>query len=478
MRAAPRALAGEIFVMKKNKTALSIAAALLGAAALIACGGGNRDCGQRDAALVVGLSLFDLPSVGAHKHRAAELARDDINAACGNVSFIDGNLDEDFYAGRDPVEHLRDLVNNGGIAGLVGPTTSATAVRIHDFISERGLVAVSPTAASDHLSESLNKDRIDGGEQHYFFRTGPANSLQAHLLENLTAGDGDDVLVVYADDGPGGYGEDMARRIAAEMRLDGRPAPTLAGYPVFRFEDSDADGKAGTFVEEKIDTLPGIGETDSVIVAGFTEGGKVLRHLLESDRVPENARYYVSDGVAHGNLYPFLRKAGESLEDPGTLTRLQGLARNVRGVTPYPQSVTDCDAWRNRFPDATEFEDLLYSTHTYDAVVVMALAALKAESADPSVYASEVAGVTKGGTKCGSYAECRRLLLDGDSSNDDIDYDGISGPLEIDGTGDLGDAIFAVYTYDGRGGHSAVEEEVVKGRRDITVLPLSCVAER
>ena len=120
---------------------------------------------------------------------------------------------------------------------------------------------------------------------------------------------------------------------------------------------------------------------------------------------------------------------------------------------------------------ASGFEDLLYSTHTYDAVVVTAL---KAESTDPSVYVSEVAGVTKGGTKCRSYAECRRLPADDDPSNDDIDYDGISGPLEIDETGDVGAAIFAVYTYDGEGDSSAVEEEVVKGRRDITVRPLSC----
>lgn len=461
--------------MKKNRKMLSAAAAaLLGVAALIACGGGNDACRQRDEAFVVGLSLFDLPSVGAHKHRAAELARDDINAACGNVVFIDGNLDEDFYdPERDPVEHLRDLVDNEGVKGLIGPTTSATAESIYEFISERKLVAVSPTVASDHLSEDLNSDRRDGGEQHYFFRTGPQNNLQAHLLENLTGGDGDNVLVVYADDGPIGYGTDLAGHIATELRRDGRPAPTLKGYPLFRFEDPDADEKARTFVEEEVETLPGVGELNSVIVAGFTEGGKVLRYLLESNRVPENVRYYVSDGVAHRSLYPFLLKAEESLEDPRTRTRLQELARGIRGVVPYPQSVTDCDAWRNRF-DVAGFDDLIYSTHTYDAVVVMALAALKAESTDPSVYVSEVAGVTGGGTKCRSYAECRRLLTDDDPSNDDIDYDGISGPIEIDEIGDVGDAIFAVYTYDGEGGFSAIEEEVVKGRRDITVLPLSC----
>ena len=460
--------------MKKNRKVLSAAAAtLLVVAVLIVFGDKSEVCPQRDDAFVLGLSLLELPSVGAHKQRAAELAKDDINAVCGNISFVDGNLDEDFYdPERDPVEHLRDLVDNRGVKGLIGPTTSATAIHIHEFISERGLVTISPTAASDHLSEDLNKARRDGGERHYFFRTGPQNNLQAHLLENLTGGDGDNVLVVYMDDGPNGYGTDLARHIVAEMRRDGRPDPTLAGYPLFRFEDPDADEKARTFVKEKVETLPGVGGMDSVIVVGFAEGGKVLRYLLESNRVPQDVRYYV--GLARKNLYPFLLKAEESLEDPRARPRLQKLARGIRGVVPYPQSVTDCDAWKNQFADVAGFDDLAYSTHTYDAVVVAALAALKAESTDPSVYVSEVAGVTKGGTKCRSYAECRRLLTDDDPSNDDIDYDGISGPIEIDETGDVGDAIFAVYTYDGEGGYSAVEEEVVKGRRGIKVRPPSC----
>ena len=93
---------------------------------------------------------------------------------------------------------------------------------------------------------------------------------------------------------------------------------------------------------------------------------------------------------------------------------------------------------------------LLYTTYAYDAVAVTApaLAALKAGSTDPSVYVKEVAGVTKDGTLCSSYAQCRGLLTDDDPSNDDIDYDGFSGPLELDDeTGDVTDAFFAVYDY-------------------------------
>ena len=78
----------------------------------------------------------------------------------------------------------------------------------------------------------------------------------------------------------------------------------------------------------------------------------------------------------------------------------------------------------------------------------MAPAALKAKSTDPSVCVKEVAGVTKDGTPCSSHAQRRGFLTDGDPSNDDIDYDGFSGPLELDDeTGNVTDAFFAVYDY-------------------------------
>ncbi len=76
-------------------------------------------------------------------------------------------------------------------------------------------------------------------------------------------------------------------------------------------------------------------------------------------------------------------------------------------------------------------EDLNYGPETYDAVMIVALAA-EVAGTDGIEYASEINGVTRDGTKCLTFAECKELIAAGEN----IDYDGASGPLEFDGNGE------------------------------------------
>jgi branched-chain amino acid transport system substrate-binding protein len=55
----------------------------------------------------------------------------------------------------------------------------------------------------------------------------------------------------------------------------------------------------------------------------------------------------------------------------------------------------------------------------------------------------ELPGVTKEGTKCTTFAECVELLEGGE----DIDYDGVSGPIELSDAGDPTQASVGIYTY-------------------------------
>ncbi len=86
-----------------------------------------------------------------------------------------------------------------------------------------------------------------------------------------------------------------------------------------------------------------------------------------------------------------------------------------------------------------------YGAETYDAIVIVALAAQAAESTDPTLIAAEINGVTRGGTKCTTYAECKALIEGGT----DIDYDGIGGPYDFVDAGEPAAASFRISTYDG-----------------------------
>ncbi|MEV4117184.1 amino acid ABC transporter substrate-binding protein, partial [Nonomuraea sp. NPDC049695] len=57
--------------------------------------------------------------------------------------------------------------------------------------------------------------------------------------------------------------------------------------------------------------------------------------------------------------------------------------------------------------------------------------------------AAKLPEVSKGGEKCKSFKECVDLLKAGK----DIDYDGLSGPVEFDDAGDPSVATIGVYQY-------------------------------
>ena len=51
--------------------------------------------------------------------------------------------------------------------------------------------------------------------------------------------------------------------------------------------------------------------------------------------------------------------------------------------------------------------------------------------------------VSGGGTACTTFAECRDLLAAGE----DIDYNGVAGPVEFDENGDPTEATIGIYQY-------------------------------
>jgi branched-chain amino acid transport system substrate-binding protein len=76
--------------------------------------------------------------------------------------------------------------------------------------------------------------------------------------------------------------------------------------------------------------------------------------------------------------------------------------------------------------------DVTYAAHSYDAMVITALAAAVAGTDESAAVGKEINGVTKFGEKCTSFAACMTLVKE----RKDIDYDGPSGPLEFTDPGE------------------------------------------
>ena len=71
------------------------------------------------------------------------------------------------------------------------------------------------------------------------------------------------------------------------------------------------------------------------------------------------------------------------------------------------------------------------------------LAAIAAGSDDPETFAPEIINISRDGTECASFEECKGLLEDGE----DIDYSGVSGPVDLGDTGSPTKATIGIFEY-------------------------------
>src|SRR5690606_23617534 len=147
-----------------------------------------------------------------------------------------------------------------------------------------------------------------------------------------------------------------------------------------------------------------------------------------------------------------------------------GELEGMRGTTPKGADVA---AW---LPGLEQFwveqgneplQDFNYAAESYDAVIVTALA-VEAAGDDGSAHAAEIVNVTRDGEKCTTYADCLALLQDGA----DIDYDGISGPLDFNGNGEPLSGSYAVLEF-------GPDNRIIEGEEDLrqATLPDSAIVD-
>jgi ABC-type branched-subunit amino acid transport system substrate-binding protein len=121
----------------------------------------------------------------------------------------------------------------------------------------------------------------------------------------------------------------------------------------------------------------------------------------------------------------------------------KGALATMKGTTPLVELSSDFKTQLNGINPSLN-DTYNYAAETYDAVVIIALAVEKAKD-DGVAYASEVNGITRGGTKCTDFKSCDAIAKTGG----DVDYDGQSGPLEFSGNGEPTEASYGLLQFGG-----------------------------
>ncbi|HET6357526.1 ABC transporter substrate-binding protein [Streptomyces sp.] len=409
----------------RRSTIFTSAAVLL----LAACGSsGSAESSDGDGQLKLGYVLPEtgqLAFLGPPQIEAMKFAIAGVNAGGGVLGKPIPAVVGGDEAGQEAVAaQSADRVLNAGVDAIIGAAASGMSLAFIDRVTGDGVVQCSGSNTAPTFT-----DYDDGG---FYFRTAPSDALQGPILAKTIQGDGHKrvALMARADD----YGKGLMESTKKALE-DGGATVTLA---------ETYDTKATNYdqiVQKAKDSKP-----DATVVIGFEEGTQILQAMIEAGIGPQQIGVYGADGLRSAEL--------PKLVSPANPAVLAGM----KGTAPASASNPQFVAQLKKF--APSLKELQFAPQVFDCVTAIALAAEQAKSDDPGEFSKEIVGVTKDGEKCNSFAACKKLIADGK----DIDYDGVSGPLDFTDAGEPGQATIEVYTYNAKGQLQTVSTQVSKGQ--------------
>jgi branched-chain amino acid transport system substrate-binding protein len=400
--------------------------AVAGAASLVlaACGGDDGDdtagtdtetaeteeteeaaTAEGDGTLTLGTLLPEtgnLAFLGPPEFAGVDLAIQEINEGGGVLDNDVVKIDSDSGdATTDIASQSVQRLLSENVDAIIGAASSGVSFNVIDTITNAGVVHFSPANTSPDFT-----DYDDGG---LYFRTAPSDVLQGRVLGDLILNDGNATLGILAIDDP--YGAGLAESTQGSFEEGGGEIVANLSY----------NPQAPNFSAEVGEILAAA--PDAIALIAFDETTRMIPEL-ETQGFDMSKVYFVD-----GNLADYSAEQG--------FPSLEG----AKGTLPGAQAP---DEFRQRLlevdPELTEFS---YAAESYDAAILIALAAQAAGDDSGQSIASELANVSRDGTACTGFAECKELI----DAGEDIDYDGISGPIEFSEQGDPTVATIGIYQY-------------------------------
>ena len=366
--------------------------------------------GEADGVLAIATVLPEtgnLAFLGPPEFAGAELAIEEINEAGGALG-ADVTLDQ-----GDSGDTSTDIANQtvdrqlaAGSDAFIGAASSGVSFTFIDKLVENCKIHFSPANTSP--------DFTDYEEDDLYFRTAPSDVLQGRVLADLMIEEGVTTASFMALQDP--YGEGL-------LQYSTEPFADQGGEIVDSFT---YDPQAAEFSAE-VDRVVS-GDPEALVIIGFEETSKILTSLFEAGFTPDSGKkIFLVDGNVGNAL-------GEQLP-VGSMEGIQGTLPAAEISGDFQARLLEVD------PSLVDFS---YGPESYDAVIIVALAAQIAGTDDPAAIAAQINGVTRDGEKCTTYADCVALI----EAGTDIDYDGPSGPQTFGPEGEPTEASFKILTYD------------------------------
>ena len=407
--------------MKRPTTIARLGAiALVGALALAGCGSdddggdssssGSKTAAKGDGTLTIGTLLpqtGDLAYLGPPEFAGVDLAVQEINDAGGVLGKPIAQVKADSGDGTPDIAGASvDKLLNGNSDVIVGAAASSVSLSVIDKITGAGKVEFSPANTAAAF------DTYD--DKGLYFRTSPSDRLQGQVIGNMAVEDGHTNVAVMARQDA--YGQGLAEQVVETLKEKGATVTANVLY--------NADAENFTAEVNKV----AASKPDAVVLVAFEETTKIIPQFVSKGIGPKDVQLYFVDG----NMADY----------SDTLKQVD--LTGVKGTFPAPAEV-DTSFNDKLLSVNPKLKDFTYGPQSYDAVMLIALAAEAAKDDDGTALAKEIVKVSKDGTECKGFEECKKLLDEGE----DIDYTGVSGPCDMNDTGSPNKATIGIQEYKG-----------------------------
>jgi ABC-type branched-subunit amino acid transport system substrate-binding protein len=320
------------------------------------------------------------------------------------------------------VAEARRLVDIAGVHAIVGAAASGVTLPVAESVTvPNKILQISMASTSPALTEVEDDD--------YLFRTPISDAAQGVVLADLVEDLGfTSVCTMYVNNA---YGQGLSENFAA------------AYTGTVTAQVSHTAETATTYASELNQCVEGDPEALLALSYPTGQGDVYLKEAIEGDIIDQ---FVFCDGTKSDAMFDKLGWAP-----------FDGMQGTAPGALETEFGSTFDDAFESKY-------GYLYQTpfnrETYDAVVLIALAAEKAGSTDPADITAALRDVANTpGELAGPGADAVADALAAVQAGTDIDYQGAAGSIEFDENGDILVGAIEIWRVD------AASETLVTDRR-------------
>lgn len=367
----------------------------------------------------------DLSDFGPAFWNSAELAVNQINEGGGvNGQPVELLRGDTATSPQQAVTEAARLIDIEGVSAIVGPAGSGEALPVAESVAgPAGVPVISPSATSPALTVA--------NDNGVFYRTTISDAAQGVVIADLALEQGyETACVFYLNNAYGqGLNDAFAERFTAE-------GGTVTAQIPHEQEQASYASELSACTADGPDVLIGIGYPESA--------GVFLRELIEAGDPPA---LLMSDGLRSEDLFAELG-----------WDAFAGTVGTSAGAAESEASTAFISAYEEAYG---EMASVPYLREVYDAVYLIAAAAQAGGSNDSaSILAGLQEVASAPGTVFTGGVEGWQAAVEALAAGDDIDYEGASGPVDLDANGDVSRGAITIWSVQG-------EEIVIDETRDI-----------